>query len=43
MVEIWARLIMQKRRTIKDVPEELRGTVREYLAELGYDEEGDAL
>ena len=43
MIESYARLIIAKRRKIKDVPESLRDDVRAYLAEQGYDEDGERL
>ena len=41
MVEIFAKLIIAKKRTLSDVPENLRERVDDKLAELGYDENGD--
>ncbi|MFV0552915.1 MAG: CD1375 family protein [Anaerorhabdus sp.] len=43
MVELYATLIINKRRTINTVPSGLRGAVIEALLTRGYDENGDKI
>lgn len=43
MVKIYANLIINKRRTIDTVPENLRKAVIEELRARGYNENGDPL
>lgn len=40
MVDLYAQLIINKRRTIDKVPKEKRQAVVERLRELGYDQDG---
>lgn len=41
MVNLYAALIIQHRRTIDKIPEKLQEAVKERLAELGYDSTGE--
>lgn len=43
MVELYAKLIIAKKRTINSVPKNLRADVIATLAEWGYDENGDPI
>lgn len=43
MVKIYANLIIKKRKTIEDVPHNLRQEVVNKLYSMGYDEHGDPL
>lgn len=43
MVELYAKLIIAKRRTIDSVPKSLREAVIECLKSMGYDENGDPI
>ena len=43
MVDLYARLIINKRRTIDKVPKEKRQAVVERLRELGYDQDGQPI
>lgn len=41
MIDIYCKLIINKRRTFDQVPYTFRKAVKAKLAELGYDEHGD--
>lgn len=41
MIEVYVKLIINKRRSFDKIPEELKETVEFRLAELGYDTNGD--
>ncbi len=43
MVNLYATLIINKRKTIDDVPAALKDAVSERLSEMGYDTNGDAV
>lgn len=43
MIELYAKLIIAKRRTIKTVPSNLREDVIATLKSMGYDENGDPI
>lgn len=43
MVEVYARLIIAKKRTIDSIPKKLRADVIACLASWGYDENGDPI
>lgn len=43
MVEIYVKLIINKRRTFDKVPAKFREAVKERLLELGYDTNGDPI
>ena len=43
MVDLYAQLIINKRRTIDKVPKEKRRAVVERLRELGYDQDGQPI
>ena len=43
MIEIYCKLIINKRRSIDKIPEEFREDVEFRLAELGYDENGELI
>ncbi len=43
MVDVYAKLIINKKRTFDSVPETLQDKVRARLFELGYDTNGDPL
>jgi hypothetical protein len=43
MVEIYCKLIINKRRTFDKVPEVFQGDVKARLQELGYDTNGDPI
>ena len=43
MVEIYAKLIMNKRRTFDQVPEKFKAGVEAKLGEYGYDLNGDPI
>lgn len=41
MIELYCKLIIEKRRTFDDVPNTLKNDVEARLIELGYDVNGD--
>lgn len=41
MVELYAKLIIAKKRTINSVPKNLKNDVKKTLKDWGYDENGD--
>ena len=41
MIEVYVKLIINKRRSFDRIPEEFQETVEFRLAELGYDTNGD--
>ena len=43
MVELYAKLIIAKRRTLDSVPKNLKTAVKKALMEMGYDEHGARL
>lgn len=43
MVELYTRLIINQRRTIDKVPEDMQPAVVERLRELGYDQTGHTI
>lgn len=43
MVEIYAKLIINKRRTFDQIPEKFQADVEARLAEYGYDTNGDPI
>lgn len=43
MIEIYCKLIIAKRRTFDSVPERFKNEVKNRLAELGYNTNGDKL
>lgn len=43
MVDLYAKLIINKRRRIDTIPEKLQDSVKERLKELGYNTNGDLL
>lgn len=43
MVEIYCKLIINKRRSFDKIPDEFKEAVQSRLAELGYDTNGDLI
>ena len=43
MVDIYAKLIIAKRRSFEQVPSKFKNQVRDRLLELGYDTNGDPI
>lgn len=41
MIEIYCKLIINKRRSFEQIPDELQKSVEYRLTELGYDQNGD--
>lgn len=43
MIELYCKLIINKRRSFEQVPDGLKEDVKNRLAELGYDQNGEPL
>lgn len=43
MVDLYARLIIRKRKTFDEVPEKLQAAVKAALKSMGYDTNGDPI
>lgn len=43
MIEVYCKLIINKRRSFEQIPDELKEAVENRLSELGYDQNGESL